>query len=189
MEERPMPQKFVKKPIIVEAVEWDGNIYPDDDGIEKYPVTLADMNRTCEQCGDEMFRHGHIKTLEGWHIVCRGDYIITGVKGERYPCKPDIFEMTYEAANTAPARTPTFGSNPYFFVEGKLYDRHGKERDPREFVFFSVTDMSIRIMLAEYFDACTANDSPATHRSAINKLIMEIGMWQEEHLDRVKAAD
>jgi hypothetical protein len=37
-----------------------------------------------------------IKTLEGWHIISEGDYIITGIKGERYPCKPDIFEMTYE---------------------------------------------------------------------------------------------
>jgi hypothetical protein len=35
-------------------------------------------------------------TPEGWHIVCPGDYIIKGIKGEFYPCKPDIFEMTYE---------------------------------------------------------------------------------------------
>jgi len=37
-----------------------------------------------------------ISTLEGRHIVSEGDWIITGVKGEHYPCKPDIFEMTYE---------------------------------------------------------------------------------------------
>jgi hypothetical protein len=43
-----------------------------------------------------MHWHGWIETLEGGHIVCPGDYIITGVKGERYPCKPDIFEATYE---------------------------------------------------------------------------------------------
>ncbi len=36
-----------------------------------------------------------IRTLEGGHIVCPGDWIITGVKGEKYPCKPDIFEATY----------------------------------------------------------------------------------------------
>jgi hypothetical protein len=40
--------------------------------------------------------HGWIETLEGGHIVCPGDYIITGIKGEHYPCKPDIFEATYE---------------------------------------------------------------------------------------------
>ena len=38
----------------------------------------------------------HIKTLEGVHRVSVGDYVIQGVKGEIYPCKPDIFEMTYE---------------------------------------------------------------------------------------------
>lgn len=37
-----------------------------------------------------------IDTLEGKHEVTPGDWIITGVKGEKYPCKPDIFEMTYE---------------------------------------------------------------------------------------------
>jgi hypothetical protein len=40
-----------------------------------------------------------IKTLEGPHEIKEGDYIITGVKGERYPCKTDIFEMTYEAVS------------------------------------------------------------------------------------------
>ena len=40
----------------------------------------------------------YINTLEGKHYVSPGDYIITGVKGERYPCKPDIFERTYDPA-------------------------------------------------------------------------------------------
>lgn len=40
--------------------------------------------------------HGWIDTPEGGHTVCPGDWIITGVVGERYPCKPDIFEATYE---------------------------------------------------------------------------------------------
>ena len=43
-----------------------------------------------------MHEHGWIDTLEAGHNVCPGDWIITGVKGERYPCKPDIFEQTYE---------------------------------------------------------------------------------------------
>lgn len=37
-----------------------------------------------------------IKTLEGHHIISPGDYILTGIQGERWPCKPDIFEATYE---------------------------------------------------------------------------------------------
>lgn len=50
----------------------------------------------CKHCGHRMYSHGWIDTLEGGHIVCPGDWIITGVKGERYPCKPDVFAQTYE---------------------------------------------------------------------------------------------
>lgn len=58
---------------------------PDDSG-----------ERACEHCGVKMDSHGWIDTLEGGHNVCPGDWIITGVKGEWYPCKPDIFCATYE---------------------------------------------------------------------------------------------
>lgn len=47
-----------------------------------------------------MNNHGFIDTLEGGHTVCVGDWIITGIKGERYPCKLDIFKATYEAVET-----------------------------------------------------------------------------------------
>lgn len=50
----------------------------------------------CKHCGQMMDVHGWIDTLEGGHIVCPGDWIITGVKGEMYPCKPDVFAATYE---------------------------------------------------------------------------------------------
>jgi len=41
-------------------------------------------------------KHGNVKTLEGYHIACPGDYIIRGIQGEHYPCKPDIFKATYD---------------------------------------------------------------------------------------------
>jgi hypothetical protein len=50
----------------------------------------------CEVCKKIMFDHGWIDTLEAGHRVCPGDWIITGIKGEMYPCKPDIFEKSYE---------------------------------------------------------------------------------------------
>ena len=61
----------------------------------------------CGHCDNIMHYHGWIETLEGrddfiatvaseGHIVCPGDWIITGIRGEYYPCKPDIFELTYE---------------------------------------------------------------------------------------------
>lgn len=70
---------------------WEGDIVryfrrPDVNGAQ-----------VCKHCGNTMHNHGWIDTLEGGHIVCPGDWIITGVKGEMYPCKPDIFAATYEA--------------------------------------------------------------------------------------------
>jgi hypothetical protein len=50
----------------------------------------------CQHCNLTMHVHGWIDTKEGGHIVCPGDWIITGVQGERYPCKPDIFAATYD---------------------------------------------------------------------------------------------
>jgi hypothetical protein len=69
--------KFRKKPVAIEATQW----FKDGD----HPaVTKFENGKGC------------IDTLEGGHIVTPGDWIITGVQGEHYPCKPDIFEMTYE---------------------------------------------------------------------------------------------
>lgn len=69
---------------------WEGDVVryfrrPDVSGQHK-----------CLKCGHIMDDHGWIDTLEGGHIVCPGDWIITGVLGEYYPCKPDIFSETYE---------------------------------------------------------------------------------------------
>ena len=50
----------------------------------------------CRHCSLTMHDHGWIDTKEGGHIVCPGDWIITGVQGEQYPCKPDIFTATYD---------------------------------------------------------------------------------------------
>jgi|GEM_PF-775710 len=69
--------------------------------------------RACEHpgCLWLMNDHGWIDTLEGGHIVCPGDWIITGVKGERYPCKPDIFAATYEPVAPREAETPERNPN------------------------------------------------------------------------------
>lgn len=57
----------------------------------------VDSERSCDHCGVRMHEHGWIDTKEGGHIVCPGDWIITGVQGERYPVKPEIFSATYDA--------------------------------------------------------------------------------------------
>ena len=72
--------KYRKKPVVIEATQW----FKHGD----HPEVVI-LNGVPPQ-------NGWIKTLEGGHIVTPGDYIITGIKGEHYPCKPDIFEATYE---------------------------------------------------------------------------------------------
>lgn len=96
--------KYRKKPVVIEAVQWTGNNH-------------AEM---CEFIDPEVFeiipRVGLvIHTLEGDHHASPGDYIIKGVNGEFYPCKPDIFAKTYEAA--LPTLTPT---NDWVSVEERL---------------------------------------------------------------------
>jgi hypothetical protein len=77
--------KFRKKPVVIEAFRWMIDQVPDwwksANGIEIQVDTGS----------------AFIPTLEGTHEARPGDFIIQGVRGELYPCKPDIFEMTYEA--------------------------------------------------------------------------------------------
>ena len=86
--------KYRKKPVVIEAFKWTG----DQNQVED-PEWIIEKMRS----GDITFLNDRtplvkmqIKTLEGVMTADRGDYIILGVKGEVYPCKPDIFEMTYE---------------------------------------------------------------------------------------------
>lgn len=106
--------KYRKKPVVIEATQWSVNgDHPLDDsqlvtsGGEPFFLSEGKVVRffrrpdvsgldQCSKCMLPFHIHGWIDTLEGGHIVCPGDWIITGVKGEFYPCKPDIFEMTYE---------------------------------------------------------------------------------------------
>lgn len=76
--------KYRKKPVVIEAVQWTGTITPD---VERL---LGKANVLPK--GTSLL----IPTLEGVMEARMGDYIIRGVSGERYPCKPDIFEKTYE---------------------------------------------------------------------------------------------
>lgn len=84
--------KFRKKPVVIEAYEFHNRV-----GEDTRPQWLLDAVRA----GTVWFQGGRnpyltIKTLEGEMRADIGDWIIRGVKGELYPCKPDIFEMTYE---------------------------------------------------------------------------------------------
>ncbi len=108
--------KYRKKPVVVDASQWFKNGDHPNDEIEMISVghgkydpfpsegkvvryfRLPDGRgkESCKHCLRTMHYHGWIDTLEGGHIVCPGDWVITGVKNEHYPCKPDIFAATYE---------------------------------------------------------------------------------------------
>lgn len=77
--------KFRKKPVVIDAVQW----FPG--------VTVEGVIHGPYISGDEQLYEAKCPTLEGVFGVTPGDWIITGVKGEKYPCKDDIFEMTYDA--------------------------------------------------------------------------------------------
>jgi hypothetical protein len=92
-----MSKLFRKRPVAVEAGRWFQ--HGDLGAVERYCMPVASRPDDCAHCGREMAAHGWLDTLEGGHIVCPGDWVITGVAGERYPCKDDIFRRTYEPAN------------------------------------------------------------------------------------------
>jgi len=85
--------KFRKKAVVIEATQW----FKDGDHLMVYPVKQDECDSWyADRFGLEAKNIGLIDSLEGPHYVLPGDWIITGVKGEHYACKPDIFELTYE---------------------------------------------------------------------------------------------
>jgi hypothetical protein len=95
--------KFRKKPVVIEAWQFNG-----EDGTD-WPEWLHDYGTTdgavCYWDANPI-PHISIPTLEGRMIANRGDWIICGIKGEVYPCKPDIFEATYELVESPPQPSP-----------------------------------------------------------------------------------
>lgn len=104
-------KRFRKKPVEIDAVQWTGK-----NVLEVYTFMhgAPDLKRDIAQDKWQDFtsmhegKDWHIKTLEDGpngeakHVASVGDWIIKGVKGELYPCKPDIFEATYEQVEPPP---------------------------------------------------------------------------------------
>jgi len=78
-----MPKKYKKKPVVIEAMQYNGT--------NKVKIQRF-MGKYLDECPNGL----KIPTLEGNMFASVGDYIIKGVKGEFYPCKPDIFHQTYD---------------------------------------------------------------------------------------------
>lgn len=87
-----MPQRFRKKPVVIEAVQFTGTNHSADEVMQFVAAGEVQCSGSTEP-GNE---HVLIPTLEGEMRASVGDWIIKGVQGEFYPCKPDIFAATYE---------------------------------------------------------------------------------------------
>ena len=122
--------KFRKKPVVIDATQWFKNgDHPDDyaedhegmikgveltitgsyrrdrnweGGVVRY-FRRPDVDGTalCSSCRRTMHIHGWIDTYGSGRIVCPGDYVITGFRGKRYPCRPDLFDKTYDLVEEA----------------------------------------------------------------------------------------
>ena len=81
-----MIKKYRKKPVVIEAIQWTGNNH----------IEVAEFMFGANVYINNPKGYVEIEALEGKMYAEVNDYIIKGVKGEFYPCKPDIFEQTYE---------------------------------------------------------------------------------------------
>jgi hypothetical protein len=81
--------RYKKRPVEVEAFQWDGSSH-----LAEKPQWYVDANGISYNPVAKVL---YIETLEGCMTAQIGDWIVKGVKGELYPCKPDIFDLTYEA--------------------------------------------------------------------------------------------
>jgi len=89
--------KYRKKPVVIEAIQFTGNNIVE---IIKFMQERANGDKSRYLRYNAKKGEYFIPTLEGEYKLTEGDYVICGIKGEFYPCKPDIFEMTYEKADS-----------------------------------------------------------------------------------------
>lgn len=96
-------KSYIKRPLAVEAYQWfsisqyvDGSTRDVDSFSDPSPESAGHI--FCKHCKILLNAHGWIDTLEGGHIVCPFDFIVTGIKGETYPVKPSIFLASYDVA-------------------------------------------------------------------------------------------
>lgn len=108
------PKKYRKKPVEIEAMQWDGSLTSAQE-VAKWCGGRVEYDPKPSDPSD-IYVSILIPTLEGTMRATRGDYVIRGVQGEFYPCKPDIFEATYDST-TRMVEVSTYGDRESRFVE------------------------------------------------------------------------
>lgn len=118
--------KYRKKPVVIEAIQLKVDNFDEVcDFMGGTPVPKHNLDFGIDEHGNtnEPYLGVYIETLEGKMLASYGDYIIKGVNGEFYPCKPDIFEKTYdEVDNESPM---TFGDAIEVLKQGRAIRRSG----------------------------------------------------------------
>lgn len=102
IKEKEISMKYRKKPITVEAIQWNEFNLEEIKKFVGNPLIYEVVDGAWKLGKGRLIVEMKIKTLEGEMQVSEGDYIIKGIKGEFYPCKPDIFKQTYEQVENEP---------------------------------------------------------------------------------------
>ena len=97
-----MARAYRKKPVVVEAIQWTGKNLQELKNFVGDSLEYDVMDAAWEVGKGPVIVNVRIQTLEGIHHASVGDFIIKGIRGEFYPCKPDIFAKTYESATLTP---------------------------------------------------------------------------------------
>lgn len=133
--------KYKKKPVVIEAVQWKGVVNSSYHNAIKVHNFLTGLNAKSgrdllSESSTFYIENGNlfIKTLEGVMKADKGDYIIKGIKGEYYPCKPDIFEQTYERVNDMAKKTHNFCETPEEKCTMNYCDDNGCQNRKRNLV-------------------------------------------------------
>lgn len=136
--------KFQKRPVTVEAVQWNGE----------------NKDEILEFCGEARIKEDSlfIDTLEETMEASKGDYIIKGVKGEFYPCKPDIFEATYKAEDSG---------DPYEQSASLMVSKDYKDRFKAEYIQLATRYSRLKAMV-EKWDAGNLTFTPTCPRETYN---------------------
>lgn len=159
------PQKFRKKPVVVEALRWDGR------SIEAV-LAFAETAAPLQSDRDVHPGIGHvpatgeldIPTLEGHHTARPGDWVIKGVRGELYPCKPDIFDATYEPAEDEAETVAEQQAVPQLDLADWTH---------------------LRLLILEAVKKLGADGQPRSReRSLVITKLQEAGMWAGEAMMR-----
>lgn len=180
--------KFRKKPVVIEAFQWNGEHGRTYVGIfPEWFVVAAKIGEVTYQPMRDVLE---IITLEGKMCAERGDWIIRGIKGELYPCKPDIFAATYEPADATASTGKEAGDVSYLypckggeglaFVEGalphqvrvieeynQLYKRH--------------------IDLTKFFDTDLYRSLSVEERNRLKEQSLFMAEYQRVLLERIRA--